>query len=203
MSFTSPTPWPLHYRATQTLHYMQYYYTILTVRHLAYCAVIFIICAVSYCIIIITFVWKYHKHVLLTKELRLFIFACLQRLLGYRWNPFLSAYEVACQTCCLHPVSLTQPEVNDSKKTSSGKFQPLRGGGSLQPPSSCHLTVNEWFASYQPSTTMHCIPCARSFVHLLVIKINFSAKQSTTRWAGQSPTWGRPAPQFRVQNQFK
>jgi len=24
-----------------------------------------------------------------------------------------------------------------------------------------------------------------------------------TRWAGQSPTWGRPAPQFRVQNQFK
>ena len=24
-----------------------------------------------------------------------------------------------------------------------------------------------------------------------------------TRWAGQSPTWGRPAPQFRVQNQFE
>ena len=26
---------------------------------------------------------------------------------------------------------------------------------------------------------------------------------SPTRWAGQSPTWGRPAPQFRAQNQFK
>jgi len=30
-----------------------------------------------------------------------------------------------------------------------------------------------------PSTIMHCIPCVRSFEHLLVIKINFSAKQST------------------------
>jgi len=30
-----------------------------------------------------------------------------------------------------------------------------------------------------PSTIMHCIPCVRSFAHLLVIKINFSAKQST------------------------
>ena len=25
----------------------------------------------------------------------------------------------------------------------------------------------------------------------------------TTRWAGQSPTWGRPAPQVRVESQFK
>ena len=29
-----------------------------------------------------------------------------------------------------------------------------------------------------PSTTMHCIPCVRSFGHLLVIKMDFSAKQS-------------------------
>jgi len=28
-------------------------------------------------------------------------------------------------------------------------------------------------------------------------------KYFQTKWAGQSPTWGRPAPQFRVQNQFK
>ena len=30
-----------------------------------------------------------------------------------------------------------------------------------------------------PPTTMHCILCVRSFGHLLVIKINFSTKQST------------------------
>jgi len=27
--------------------------------------------------------------------------------------------------------------------------------------------------------------------------------KNITRWAGQSPTWGHPSPQFRVQNQFK
>jgi len=32
--------------------------------------------------------------------------------------------------------------------------------------------------------------------------LKFSVLQST-RWAGQSPTWGRPAPQFQVQIQFK
>ena len=32
---------------------------------------------------------------------------------------------------------------------------------------------------------------------------NEKNRRKPTRWAGQSPTWGRPAPQFRVQNQFK
>jgi len=29
------------------------------------------------------------------------------------------------------------------------------------------------------------------------------SEKEKTRWAGQSPMWGRPAPQFRVQNQFE
>ena len=30
-----------------------------------------------------------------------------------------------------------------------------------------------------------------------------AAKKASTRWAGQSPTWGRPSPQVRVQSQFR
>ena len=64
---------------------------------------------------------------------------------------------------------------------SSGKFQPPRG--SLQPPIA-HITSLSMnglllITTRPPSTTMHCIPCVWSFGHLLVIKINFSAKQST------------------------
>jgi len=66
---------------------------------------------------------------------------------------------------------------------SSGKFQPPRGRGCwCNPPSSYHsLSMNGLFLiiTRPPSTTMHCIPCVRSFGYLLVIKINFSAKQST------------------------
>jgi len=63
-------------------------------------------------------------------------------------------------------------------------FNPL--GGRCNLPSSYHFTVNEWFrvlliTTRPPSTTMHCISCVRSFGHHLVIKINFSAKQSTKR----------------------
>jgi len=39
--------------------------------------------------------------------------------------------------------------------------------------------------------------CIRTFLG------SIGTKAHETRWAGQSPTWGRPAPQFRVQNQFK
>ena len=34
-------------------------------------------------------------------------------------------------------------------------------------------------------------------------ELNSQLNSSKTRWARQSPTWGRPSPQFRVQNQFK
>jgi len=62
---------------------------------------------------------------------------------------------------------------------SSGKFQPL--GGRCNPLAHYHsLSMNGLFIiTRPPSTTMHCIPCVRSFGHLLVIKINYSAKQST------------------------
>jgi len=53
--------------------------------------------------------------------------------------------------------------------------------GSLQPPL-VHITSLPMnglllIITRPPSTAMHCIPCLRSFEHLLVININFSAKK--------------------------
>jgi len=58
-----------------------------------------------------------------------------------------------------------------------------QGGWGVEPPSA-HITSLSMngllpIITRPPSTTMHCIPCVRSFGHFLVIKIHFSAKQST------------------------
>jgi len=61
---------------------------------------------------------------------------------------------------------------------SCGKFQPPQGG-SLAHMTSLSMNDLLLIITRPPSTTMHCIPCVRSFGHLLVIKIHFSAKPST------------------------
>jgi len=64
---------------------------------------------------------------------------------------------------------------------SSGKFQLPRGVAATPLAHITSLAMNGLLLiiTRPPSTTMHCIPCVWSFGHLLVIKINFSAKQST------------------------
>ena len=70
---------------------------------------------------------------------------------------------------------LNDPLALVNVNTLGGRCNPL-------PLSSYHsLSMNDLLLiiTRPPSTTMHCIPCVRSFEHLLVIKINFSAKQYT------------------------
>ena len=65
-------------------------------------------------------------------------------------------------------------------------------------------TENPIITDVRPLTAFHRSIASRLLVSIIIRSFfTIPLVVNKTRWAGQSPTWGRPAPQFQVQNKFR